>query len=78
MLFRSVAKDKKIELTYTDGRFLSIKVDKTSLLDKVTAASSDNLKVSRNTKATIKVDASGKVSATFRRGGCGYELSKAP
>lgn len=61
----SVAKDKKIELTYTNGRFLSIKVDKTSLLNKVTAASSDNLKVSCNTKATIKVDASGKVSATF-------------
>ena len=65
-----LASGSVVKFAYNADGILSIKTGSTSLLDKRTAASSDNLEVKCGMNNGIAVEATGAVSAVFKARGC--------
>ena len=62
----NMAKNDVLQITYTNDRYLTAKVGKTSVLNKLQPSSTDRLVANPGRVNTISVSASAKVTATFR------------
>lgn len=66
----NLANGQKLNIDYVKGRYLRIRANGVSVMDKLSADSSDNLRAECGKVSTVSVIANNKVTAMFTARGC--------